>query len=255
MPLGDTRHIMMYNSVVQIATDLGRKVIWRRIPLLKRGSLFTALFALLLSFMLIGCGDSKPPRGSSNPVSQSEPQPDKKAVYDEINKILDLEIVKKENDAAERTTFYRPFTGFGLYPSWQVTQIGDTVRMDAVIVDGTKWDKEKGTAPWVYWHTIIFSTDEKKWEYQIPNCDGHTGGGKEVSKNNTGKYEYYETAFYNLAPGYRLLVEGTNPRIRLKGVNKRKDMKVTAEMVAALKAGLRLDELFVSTRGKIERAQ
>lgn len=214
-----------------------------------------ALFAVLLGFVLVGCGGGNPQRGASSQASQSKPQADNKAAFAEINKILDMELVKKENDAAARTTYYRPFTEFGLYPSWQVTQIGDTVRMDAVIVDGTKWDKAKGTDPWVYWHTIIFSTDEKKWEYQIPNCDGHTGGGKEVSKNNTGKYEYYETAFYNLAPGYRLLVEGTNPKIRLKGVNKRKDMKVTAEMVAALKAGLRLDELFISTRGKIERAQ
>ena len=107
----------------------------------------------------------------------------------------------------------------------------------------------------VYWHTIIFLTDEKKWEYQIPHCDGSTGGGKEVSKNNTGMYEYYETQFNNLSPGYRLLVEGTNPIIRLKGVNKRKDIKVTEEMITALKTGLRLDELFIITRGKIERAQ
>ena len=92
-------------------------------------------------------------------------------------------------------------------------------------------------------------------EYQIPNCNGNTGGGKEVSKNNTGMYEYYQTQFNNLSTGYRLLVEGTNPTIRLKGVNKRKDIKLTKEMVTALKTGLRLDELFIMTRGKIERPQ
>ena len=223
--------------------------------MLKRGSFFMALFAVLLGFVLVGCGGGSPSQGSSNQASQGNPQMDKKAVYAEINEILDSDIVKTEKDATERTTFYRPFTGFGLYPSWQVTQIGDTVRMDAVIVDGTKWEKSKGMDSLVYWHTIIFLTDEKKWEYQIPHCDGSTGGGKEVSKNNTGMYEYYETQFNNLSPGYRLLVEGTNPIIRLKGVNKRKDIKVTEEMITALKTGLRLDELFIITRGKIERAQ
>ena len=68
-------------------------------------------------------------------------------------------------------------------------------------------------------------------------------------------YEYYKTPFNYLSAEYRLLVEGTNPTIRLKGVNKRKDIKLTKEMVTALKTGLRLDELFIMTRGKIERPQ
>ena len=219
--------------------------------MLRRGLYFGALFAVLLGFLLVGCGGQ-----SSSNQSQNKPQIDKKAVYAEINEILDSDIVKTEKDATERTTFYRPFTDFGAYPAWQVTQTGDTVRMDAVIVDGTKWgDSKKRKDSRVYWHTIIFLTDEKKLEYQIPNCDGRTGGGKEVSNNNTGMYEYYETQFSNLSTGYRLLVEGTNPAIRLKGVSKRKDIKLTKEMVTALKTGLRLDELFIMTHGKIERPQ
>ena len=180
---------------------------------------------------------------------------DKKTAYAEINALLDLDLVKKEQDKVGRTNFYKPFTGLGLYPSWQVTQTDNTVRMDAIIMDGAKRENSKGPDALVYWHTIIFSTDEKKWEYQIPNCDGNTGGGKEVSTNNKRIYEYYKTPFINLSGGYRLLVEGTNPTIRLKGVNKRKDIKVTKEMIEALKTGLRLDELFIITHGQIERPQ
>ena len=227
--------------------------------LLMRGLFWRTLFAVLLSFLLVGCGGSNPQQRSSKQgstqTSQATPQVDKKAAYAEINALLDLDLVKKEQDKVGRTTFYKPFTGLGLYPSWQVTQTDDTVRMDAIIMDGAKRENSKGPDALVYWHTIIFSTDEKKWEYQIPNCDGNTGGGKEVSTNNKGMYEYYKTPFHYLSAGYRLLVEGTNPTIRLKGVNKRKDIKVTKEMIGALKTGLRLDELFIITRGQIERPQ
>ncbi len=219
--------------------------------MLMRGLFWRTLFAVLLSFLLVGCGG----QSSSKQASQNKPQIDMKATYAEINALLDLDLVKKEQDKVGRTTFYKPFTGLGLYPSWQVTQTDDTVRMDAIIMDGGKRENSKEPDALVYWHTIIFSTDETKWEYQIPNCDGKTGGGKEVSANNKGIYEYYKTPFNNLSSGYRLLVEGTNPTIRLRGVNKRKEIKVTKEMIEALKAGLRLDELFMITRGKIERPQ
>lgn len=227
--------------------------------MLKRGLFWRSLFAVLLSFLLVGCGGSNPQQRSSKQAStqtsQAKPQMDKKTAYAEINALLDLDLVKKEQDKVGRTNFYKPFTGLGLYPSWQVTQTDNTVRMDAIIMDGAKRENSKGPDALVYWHTIIFSTDEKKWEYQIPNCDGNTGGGKEVSTNNKRIYEYYKTPFINLSGGYRLLVEGTNPTIRLKGVNKRKDIKVTKEMIEALKTGLRLDELFIITHGQIERPQ
>ena len=225
----------------------------------RNASFYGALFVLLLSFALVGCGGGNKKQSPADPAatadqsSQGEPQADQKAALDEINKILDMELVKKEN--AGRTTIYRPFTELGGYPSWQVIQNGDTVRMDAVVMDGTKWEKAKKDDNYIYWYTIIFSTDEQKWEYNIPNSNGSTGGGKETSSNAKGTYELYKTAFGNLAPGYRLLVEGTNPNIRLRGANKRKDIKVSKEMIAAMKAGLRLDELFISTRGKIDRAQ
>ena len=225
----------------------------------RRASFYGTLFVVLLGFALVGCGGGHKKQSASNPAatangaSQSKPQADQKAALDEINKILDLDIVKKEN--ADRTTIYRPIAEFGGYPSWQVIQNGNTARMDAVIMDGTKWEKAKKDDNYIYWYTVIFSTDEKKWEYNIPNCNGSTGGGKETASNAKGTYELYKTAFGNLAPGYRLLVEGANPSIRLRGANKRKDIKVSKEMIAAMKAGLRLDELFISTRGKIERAQ
>lgn len=227
----------------------------------KGGAFYGALVVVLAGVMLAGCGDGKKPQGSSNQVSQTiqaaedKPRADHTAAFAEINKLLDMETVKKDKDKVERKIFYRPFTGFGLYPSWQVTQDGDTVRMEAVVMDGTPWDKAKKKNNFVYWTTIIFSTDERKWEYNIPNCNGTTGGGKETSSNDKGTYECLRTPFINLAPGYRLLVKGTNPNIRLKGANKRKDIKVTAEMIEALKVGLRLDELFSRTRGQIERPQ
>lgn len=227
----------------------------------KGGAFYGALVVVLVSCLLVGCGDSKKPQGSSNQASQTsqasqdKQQPDKAALLAEINQLLDLELVKKEKDKVERKTVYRPFTEFGLYPSWQVTQDGNTVRMEAVIMDGTPWDDAKKKANFVYWTTIIFSTDERKWEFTIPNCNGITGSGKEASSNDKGTYECLKTPFINLAPGYRLLVKGTNPNIRLKGINKRKDIKVSPEMIEALKVGLRLDELFIRTRGQIERPQ
>lgn len=227
--------------------------------MLKRGFFYGALLVVLLVLMLVGFGGGK--KESSNretqsiQASQEQQQAERKAAFDEINQLLDSEIVKKANNKTGSRDLYMPFTAFGQYPSWIVTQEANTVRMEAVIMDGTPWEKATGKKDFVYWQTIIFSTDQGKWEYTIPDCDGSTGGGKKASTNDKGKYEYFKTAFHNLAPGYRLLVKGTNPNIRLKGTSKRKDIKVTEEMIAALKVGLRLDELFILTRGQIDRAQ
>ncbi len=227
--------------------------------MLKRRFFYGALLVVLLGLILVGCGGGKKGSSSREPhstqTSQEQQQADMKAAFDEIDQLLDSEMVKKATDKTGRRDLYTPFTAFDMYPAWVVTQEADTVRMEAVIMDAVTWEKAKGKKSFVNWQTIIFSTDQEKWEYNIPNCDGSTGGGKEVSTNDKGKYEYFKTEFHNLAPGYRLLVEGTNPNIRLKGISKRKDIKVTEEMIAALKVGLRLDELLIFTRGKIGRPQ
>ena len=70
--------------------------------MLTHGLFWRTLFAVLLSFLLVGCGGSNSQQRSSKQgstqTSQATPQVDKKAVYAEINALLDLDLVKKEQD-------------------------------------------------------------------------------------------------------------------------------------------------------------
>lgn len=70
---------------------------------------------------------------------------------------------------------------------------------------------------WIFWDKVIFSTNEKNWEYDIGSLGGLSGGGKHTEIVTGGKYETLSVPIKKIAPGLEVLIKGTNPIIRLQG--------------------------------------
>ena len=66
-----------------------------------------------------------------------------------------------------------------------------------------------------------------------------------------GKYEFFDVTFDKLAPGIKILIEGTNPTIRLQGKEAKYDYIVPESQIEHLKAGYQLYEDLKVTGGKI----
>lgn len=88
---------------------------------------------------------------------------------------------------------------------------------------------------WVFWDKLIFSTNEKNWTYDINTFAGQSGGGKSTQIVFGGKYEFFDTSLKNVIEGVRLLVNGGNPILRLKGEEHFYDIKLSQEDIKNLK--------------------
>ena len=143
-------------------------------------------------------------------------------------------------DQVEKMKFYQPW-GDGSYPAesavyWYAVDRDGLVSMRTMIVDFSSGIN------WTFWTHVKFSTAEKSWEYDIKNVfAGQTGGGKNTQVVMGGKYETLDLKFDDLKQGYGLLVNGTNPIIRLSGEHYYKDYELTQEDIEHLKTGLALD--------------
>lgn len=179
-----------------------------------RNFLISALVGVLL--VVSGCSG-----GDDSSQSYSEAQ--KKEANGEIVKVLSD--MRKNYDEVEKNTSYSNLSTDkyppqdGLY--WKV--IIKDGRMDEFfsIVNFTNSHQ----IGWIFWNEVIFSTNEKTWKYDIGS--GHSGGGKHTEVVWGGKYETLSVPIEKIAPGLKVLINGTNPIIRLQGKEHKYDMKLT----------------------------
>lgn len=161
----------------------------------------------------------------------------KKQASAEILKILND--MPANTDPVEKQTWYQPW-GKGEYPAesavyWYAGKKENHVWLRTKIVQFSSGIN------WVFWDKLIFSTDNKNWEYKIPNVfAGQSGGGKHTQVVYGGKYETLDLSFDKLRPGYEILVNGENPIIRLSGKEYYHDYKLDQEDLDHLKTGLYL---------------
>lgn len=190
------------------------------------------LTALLLIFSVAGCGSDSSSSSSSSKTQITEEQ--KKQASAEVMRILSSMVQK--TDEVEKLTWYMPYSGNipaqdAVY--WYAGKKGDQVWMRAAIINFTS------DINWVFWDKVIFSTTEKNWEYKIDDCfAGQSGGGKHTEVVFGGKYETLDVSFDELEQGYRLLITGTNPIIRLKGRDSHYDYRLTETDLNHLKTGI-----------------
>ena len=203
--------------------------------------LFALIMILLLSF-IAGCGsDNKSNTASSTSSSSTS----KKEITLEQKKQASAEIIRilnsmpQQTDEVEKLTWYKPW-GSGGYPAqdavyWYAGKKNDSVWMRAKIVNFTS------STGWVFWDKITFSTADKNIEYKIKDCfAGQSGGGKSTQIVYGGKYETLDVPFSDLDEGYRLLVNGKNPIIRLTGREHYYDYRLTENDINHLKTGIYL---------------
>jgi len=172
-----------------------------------------------------------------------------KAASQEILQILGS--LPTEIDNVEKITWYQPW-GSGPFPAedniyWYAGSKDNEVRLRTLIVNFSS------DSSWIFWDRVIFSTDQGRWEYDIRSYKGEEKGGKKTEVVMGGKYETLDVPYYNLSKGYQLLIDGTNPIIRLEGKQYYSDIQITPAQMEKVKQGARLNYLLAETYGKIVR--
>ena len=171
----------------------------------------------------------------------------KKEASQEILRILGNVPVKV--DEVEKRNIYRPWGVGGVPPEdnvyWYAVNKDSNVSLRTLI-----FNFSTDTA-WIFWDKLIFSTNQGRWEYPIGSFVGQSGGGKKTEVFIGGKYERLDLPYEKLAPGYKLLLEGSNPIIRLQGPDSSFDMRLSAAQIEQIKTGYHLYELLEITDGKI----
>ena len=212
---------------------------------------------LLITFaIMLGIGLSLPESDKSNSATNA-PQTTQSSVDTEKQKdtanadaMNILSYVPQKYDQVEKRTIYAPW-GEGKIPPatnlyWYAIEKDKAVTMRASLVHFTD------DINWVFWDKLIFSTDQGKWEYNIDSFAGQSGGGKHTEVVMGGKYEMLDVPFDKLKPGIKLLVEGTNPIIRMQGKPHKEDFVVPAATIEQMKAGLQLENDLSLLGGKLK---
>lgn len=204
-------------------------------------------------FALAGCGSSSSSGKSSSDNSVTTKKSEitveqKKQASSETIRILNN--MPKKTDEVEKMSWFTPW-GTGSYPAedavyWYAGRKGNDVWLRAKIVNFTS------SMGWVFWDKVIFSTTDKNWEYEIKdNFAGQTGGGKHTQVVMGGKYETLDVPLKDLYEGYKLLITGKNPIIRLKGKEGKYDYRLTGDDLEHIKTGIYLYDQLKVTNGKI----
>lgn len=154
----------------------------------------------------------------------------------------------QSEDKVEKTIAYKPW-GDVIPPQNAIYWYA--INKDKNITERIKIVNFSDGINWVFWDKIIFSTDQNRWDYDINSFAGQSGGGKSTQIVMGGKYEFFDVTFDKLAPGIKILIEGTNPTIRLQGKEAKYDYIVPESQIEHLKAGYQLYEDLKVTGGKI----
>ncbi len=211
---------------------------------------FLVIVSSIIMFLLVvGCGSDKNNSATTSmPKKQEITMEQKKQATGEILRILGA--MPQNKDEVEKKIWYQPW-GNKAYPAknaiyWYAGNKDDHVWMRAFIVN---FSTDMG---WVFWDKIIFSTTEKNWEYKIKNVfAGQSGGGKSTDIVRGGKYETLDIPIAEVIQGYKLLINGNNPIIRLEGKERYYDYKLTKTDIEHLKTGIYLYEQLQVTDGLI----
>lgn len=207
-------------------------------------------FCLLIVVVIfgIGCGnDAKESNEQSTKIVDENVI--KEQAYSEIKRVL--ENVPKYEDEVEKTIWYKPWgtdsipVRDGVY--WYAIEKNGKINLYTMLVNYTE------DINWVFWDTIIFSTENKNWKYNIKNCfAGQTGGGKGTKIVMSGKYEYFSSNFNDLEKGFLLLVKSSKPIIRFKGEGSHYDYYLTQDDINLFNTGIYLNEQLKKVNYKIK---
>ncbi|WP_295234485.1 hypothetical protein [Veillonella sp.] len=200
---------------------------------------------ILTSFiLLVICGALLPESNSNTTPSatttQSAQDKEKQKSDANTSAINILSSVAQENDQVEKKTIYKSW-GNDSYPA-STNLYWYAIEKDKKVTEYLKLVHFTTGINWVFWDTLIFSTDQGKWEYKIGSFAGQSGNGKNTEIVMGGKYETLDVTYDKLRPGIKLLVEGTNPIIRLKGTQYQEDFHIPAETIEQMKSAQQLDQ-------------
>ena len=170
----------------------------------------------------------------------------KKEKSNELVSILSQ--VPQYEDKVEKSVIYKPW-GEQIPPQDAVYWYA--ISKDNFINERIKIVNFSDGIDWIFWDKIIFSTDQNRWDYEINSFVGQSGGGKSTQIVMGGKYEFLDVPFEKLAPGIKILIEGSNPIIRLKGDKYKFDYVVPDNQIEHLKAGYKVYEDLKATGGMI----
>lgn len=97
---------------------------------------------------------------------------------------------------------------------------------------------------WIFWDKLTFSSSAGKYDYTMRGViAGQSGGGKNISLDDSGAYEYALLTIPEIDKGLRILTQGDNPIIRYRGSQYYKDYALSSEEVEQLKTALTLYKL------------
>nr|DAY51269.1 MAG TPA: hypothetical protein [Caudoviricetes sp.] len=213
---------------------------------------------LLTTFIIfIACGMLAPDSGKTSTTggnatqaAQTAQDKEKQKENAQADAMNILGSVPQENDQVKNQTIYRPW-GNGPVPAdtnlyWYAVVKNKSVTERIKLVHFTS-DINR-----VFWDKLIFSTDQGKWEYKINAFAGQSGDGKHTEVVMGGKYETLDVPYDKLRPGIKLLTEGTNPIIRMKGAQHQADFQVPQATIDQMKAAQQLDQDLTILGGKLK---
>lgn len=202
------------------------------------GITIVALLAISIAFPSETTTNSAAKKPSTTTSQSKEDKEAKaKAANEDAMKILGA--VPQFQDQVEKSTSYLTW-GAENYPA-DTNLYWYAIVKDKAVNERLKMVHFSSNMNWVFWDKLIFSTDQGKWEYTINSFAGQSGNGKSTQIVMGGKYETLDIPYDKLKPGIELLINGTNPIIRLQGKEYRYDFQVPAATIEQMKLANQLD--------------
>lgn len=199
-----------------------------------------ALVAISIAFPAENTSSSSSSK-SADKVTTSQTKEDKAAKADAANTdaMRILGGVPQFYDQVEKTTAYLTW-GAKEYPA-DTNLYWYAIVKDKDVNERLKMVHFSTGFEWVFWDKLIFSTDQGKWEYTIGSFAGQSGNGKSTQIVTGGKYETLDIPYDKLKPGIELLINGTNPIIRLQGKEYKYDFQVPSATIEQMKLANQLN--------------
>ncbi|SHK04684.1 zinc-ribbon domain-containing protein [Propionispora hippei] len=199
------------------------------------GCLAIIVFFIIIVAIFGSCSNKNSTPPAEPAVTQEKTEKDKeKAIADANKAVIDmLGTFYKKTDEVEKTEWYTQWQGS--YPAETAVYWYVGLNSDDIINQRVKIVHFSSDIDWVFWDKIIFSTTEKKWDYDIGSFAGQSGGGKSTQIVMGGKYETVDLPIKKVIQGVEIVTNGSNPIIRLQGKEHHYDIKLSSKDIDNLK--------------------